>query len=190
VFVDGQHVSIGAATVDELLDQGREPADWSLGFAVRSPAVWIWAPPRLVAVLGDPPTLEQPPAPAELEDFVEACAKALRAADPVALRLAARSAGETAVPLVRDLNEPVAVSTREEAARAALALSVAPDGWADDLAALLGLAAADDGRVLAAVRGVGAGVLRLLRERGVEAQPELATYLHDGTLERHLGFRP
>jgi phosphoribosyl-AMP cyclohydrolase len=106
------------------------------------------------------------------------------------LRVAARGMGETAPALLRGLNAPQTVRNRIEAVRAALALPVAPDGWADDLAALLGLAPADDARVAAAAERLARGVLALLRERtpGVDPQPELKRYLADGTLERHLGL--
>jgi hypothetical protein len=48
-----------------------------------------------------------------------------------------------------------------------------------------------DARVSDAVERVGRGVLVLLREQGsrvADAQPDLTRYLHDGTLERHLGL--
>ena len=74
--------------------------------------------------------------------------------------------------------------------QAALELEPAPEGWADDLAALLALAPADDARVREAVERLARGVLALLRERapGVDPQPDIGGYLADGTLERHLGF--
>jgi hypothetical protein len=129
--------------------------------------------------------------PPELEDFVEAVGKALRARDSLDLRLAAPIVARNAVPLLLDLNPQRVVWTRREAVEAAAALRVVPRGWQDDLAALLGLAAAGDEALALAVRRVGAGVLRLLREAGSrvgDRQPELTMYLHDGTLERHLGL--
>ena len=98
--------------------------------------------------------------------------------------------GETAPVLLRDLNAPLTVRNRVEAVRAALDLAVAPDGWADDLAALLAVAPADDARVRAAAERLARGVLALLRERApdVDPQPEIGRYLADGTLERHLGL--
>lgn len=129
--------------------------------------------------------------PAEPEDFVEACAKALRADNALALRLAAQSAAERAPALLRDLNAPEHVRTRVEAMRAALGYATAPDGWRDDLATAWGLTPGPDREVRAAVERLARGTLALLRERRStvgDAQPELTRYLHDGTLERHLGF--
>lgn len=189
-FVGDLHVSVGTKSTDELRRRRAAPAAWSLGFAVDGPAAWVWSTAAAVAALGDPPRVSRPPGEPELEDFVESCAKALRASDPVALRVAASGMGETAPALLRDLNAPLTVRNRVEAVRAALELAVAPDGWAEDLAALLALVAADDARVREAAERLARGVLRLLRERapGVDPQPEIGRYLVDGTLERHLGL--
>jgi len=183
-------VSVGAKSTDELRRRRSTPAEWSLGFAVDGPAVWVWSTAAAVAALGDPPRVTRPPGELYLEDFVEWCAKALRADDPVALRVAAHGMGETAPVLLRDLNAPRTVRNRVEAVRAALELAVAPDGWADDLAVLLAVAPADDARVRAAAERLARGVLALLRERApdVDPQPEIGRYLADGTLERHLGL--
>ena len=150
----------------------------------------MWSTAAAVAALGDPPGFSHPPGEPGLEDFVEWCAKALRASDPVALRVAAHGLGETAPVLLRDLNGARTVRNRVDAVRAALELEVAPESWADDLAVLLGLASVDDARVREAVVRLARGVLVLLRERapGVDPQPELGRYLIDGTLERHLGL--
>lgn len=188
-FVDDLHVSVGARSLEAQAARRAEPADWSLGFAVDAPALWVWSTARAASALGDPPRLTQPPAEPELEDFVEAVGKALRAAGGLALRVPARCAGEWAVPLLRELGPAPAVASRLEAVEAALRLAVAPEGWPDDLPVLLGLVPADDRRVREAVDRAARGVLRLLRQSGAApAQPELGRYLHDGTLERHLGF--
>ena len=189
-FVGDLHVSVGAKSTDELRRRRSEPAEWSLGFAVDAPGVWVWSTGAAVAVLGDPPGFSHPPGEPELEDFVAYCAKALRAADSVALRVAAHDMGELAPVLLRDLSPPRTVRNRVEAVQAALELEPAPEGWADDLTALLALAPADDARVREAVERLARGVLALLRERapGVDPQPDIGGYLADGTLERHLGF--
>jgi len=190
-WFDGDlHVSAGAASTDGLRRRRAEPAGWSLGFAVNAPAAWLWSTAAATAALGDPPALTNPPGGPELEDFVEWCAKALRAAETVELRLAARGVGETAPALIRDLNAPRTVRNRVDAVRAALELATAPDGWAEDLAVLLAVAPAGDDRVRAAAERLARGTLALLRERApdVDPQPDLARYLVDGTLERHLGL--
>jgi hypothetical protein len=190
-FVGERHVSLGFKSTDRLLALRSEPASWSLGLAVENPGVWLWSTASAVAALGDPPGFSHPADPPELEDFVEACSKGLRADESVPLRVAARGVGVTATPLVRELNEPLVVRNPVEAVRAALGFAIAPPGWADDLSALLGLAPADDEGVRTAVERVARGVLQLLRERRStvgDRQPELTRYLLDGTLERHLGF--
>ncbi len=152
--------------------------------------MWVWSTGAAVAALGDPPGFSHPPGEPELEDFVEWCAKALRADDPVSLRVTAYGLGESAPALLRDLNAPLTVPSRVEAVRAALAFALAPDGWSDDLAVLLALAPADDAHVRDAAERLARGVLALLRERApdVDPQPEIGRYLLDGTFERHLGF--
>ncbi len=190
-FSDDLHVSVGIRSLDEILQRRREPADWSLGFATESPALWLWAEDEAVALLGEQPGFTHPPDPAELEDFVEFCSKAFRASDSIGLRVAARMAAETAVPLLRDLNAHVVVRKRAEAVQAALAFETAPHDWAEDLVVALGLDPRDDAAVRAAAERIARGVLRLLRERAStvgDRQPDLTRYLLDGTLERHLGF--
>jgi hypothetical protein len=191
-FAGDLHISVSAKSTAEIRARCAEPADWSLGFAARSPGVWAWSTAAAVAGLGDPPGFEHPPGPPELEDFVESCAKALRATGSTALRIAARGAAERAPALLRDLNAPEWVADRVEAMEAALGYRTAPAGWRDDLAMAWGLTPVSDDEVRAAVERLARGTLALLRERGSHVgddTPELTRYLHDGTLERHLGFR-
>lgn len=177
---------MGAASVEQRRARVAEPAEWALGFAAHEPARWLWQTAAATAALGDPPEVTRPPAPAELEDFVEYAAKAFRARDDLSLRLAAQGVGREAIPLLLDLNPQAIVRTRREAIDAARLLRVAPDGWPDDVLVLLGLAAGD---VRGAVERVAFGVLRLLREAGSSVgheQPDCNAYLRDGTFERHL----
>jgi hypothetical protein len=135
--------------------------------------------------------MSRPPGDAELEDFVELCAKALRATDSITLRVAARGAAEEAPALLRDLNAPERVHSHVSAMRAALGYATAPEGWRDDLAMAWGLTPVPDEDLRAAVERLARGTLALLREKGSrvgDEQPDLTRYLHDGTLERHLGF--
>lgn len=151
--------------------------------------MWLWAEEDAMAALGDPPSFSHPADPPELEDFVESCAKALRAVDSLTLRVGAQLAGETAPPLLRDFNEPVVVNTRAAAVRAAAGFTIAPEGSAEDILTVLGLEPARDGEVHAAVERIAMGVLRILREQKAtvgDRQPDLTRLLLDGTLERHL----
>jgi hypothetical protein len=189
-FVGETHVSVGAAAAETLRRSQETPRPWAYGFAAESPGDWLWSTAAAVAALGHPPTLRYPPAEPELEDFVEYAAKALRGRDAIALRLAAQGLGRTAVPLLlHDLNPQRTVRTRAEAIAAARELRLVPDGWAEDLPTLLGLAAATDAEVRAAAERVAFGVLDLLRQRGSRVggtQPECTRYLLDGTFARHL----
>jgi predicted nucleotidyltransferase len=185
-FIDDLHVSLGLVHIDDLVAARGRPADWSLKLAVEMAGRWVWAEPPARAALGDPPGLSRPPGDPELEDFVEFCAKALRAGDDLELRVAARGMGEEAPALLLELNGSPSVGSRVDAVRTAARFRVAPDGWSDDILTLLGYGGGD---VRAAVERAGRGVLALLRERGSgvgEDQPELNRYLRDGTLERHL----
>lgn len=190
-FVGDLHVSFGFADAQALQGALARPGDWSLKLPSAIPAVWVLADQETRDVFGDPPGFSRPGGEPELEDFVEWCAKALRAPDSTALRLAARGAAEEAPALLFELNEVRRVESRAEALRAACSFEVAPAGWGDDLPVLLGLTADPDERVREALLRVAGGLLRLLRESGSrvgDGQPELTTYLHDGTLERHLGL--
>ena len=185
------HVSAGAKSVDDWLAARAEPNGWALGFPVRYEAVYLWATDGVREALGDPPTHEHPPAAAELEDFVEALVKVRRAAaagDGVGARWHAHTAGSLAPRLLLRLNERRLVHDRREALEAALTLPVAPGGYADDLAACLGVWAAGDEEVAAAAFRLGRSLLSFLRERDpeVDAQPGTAEALRDGSFERQL----
>ena len=67
-------------------------------------------------------------------------------------------------------------------------LPVAPDGYADDMAMCLALRPTGDAEVVAAALRLARGLLAFLRARkpDVDSQPDLARYLADGTLQRHL----
>jgi hypothetical protein len=162
-FLGDLHVSIGFAAATALKEARTRPVDWSLGLAVGMPAVWVWSTDAALAALGDPPDFSRPPREPELEDFVEWCAKALRAGEPLTLRVAARGLGEEAPSLLRELNGATRVQNRFEAVRVARDFGVAPEGWSEDLLVLLGLSPAGDERVRLAVERVGKGVLALLR---------------------------
>ena len=78
---------------------------------------------------------------------------------------------------------------RRDALDAALTLAIAPDNYATDLTTCLGLASASAAEVKAGVSRLGSDLLAFLREHAPDAeQPELARYLTEGTLERHLGL--
>jgi hypothetical protein len=84
----------------------------------------------------------------------------------------------------------VVVHDRREALTAALALRVTPEHYGADLPVVLGLVEAGDPAVIDAALRLGRELLAFLREHhpDVDAQPDIARYLADGTLERHLGF--
>jgi hypothetical protein len=196
-FVDDLHVSFGFAELRDLQRILSRPGDWSLKLPSAIPGLWALADDKVRDAFGDPPDFSRPAGEPELEDFVEWSAKALGAEDSLALRLAARGAGEEAPALLFELNEVRRVDSRAAAVREACSFRTAPEGWPDDLPVLLGLTASPDDRVrdtlarVARVPRVARGVLRLVRESGSrigDAQPELTSYLHDGTLERYLGF--
>jgi Nucleotidyltransferase domain len=185
------HVSAGATTADAWLAKAKTPARWSLGFPAINTAAYLWTDAETRARLGDDPSLLHPAAGPELEDFIDFVLKAKRSAntgDEVGLRWFAQAAASLAPTLLVRLNDERIVLDRRDALDAALILSVAPDDYAADLTICLGLTPASGAEVKAAVARLGSDLLTFLRERApdVDQQPELARYLADGTLERHL----
>lgn len=187
------HVSPGVKSLERWLAKRDEPQPWALGFPVEHVVRYVWATGDAQAALGDPPTSTHPPSEPELEDFVEYVQKLRRAEAlnrTIHVRTNARQAALLAPGLLRELNEDVVVRDREEALEAALAFAVAPEHYRDDLTVCLGLVAADDDVVQQAALRLARELLAFLRERAPDAdrQPDIARYLADGTLERHLGF--
>lgn len=187
------HVSPSVRSLHQSLAERDEPQDWALGFPVRNDVRYVWATDGARTLLGDPPSSVHPPAPPELEDFVEFLTKVRRASSRghgAGIRAFAREAAVLAPGLLRTLNEDVAVRDRLEALEAALSLRVAPEHYRDDLEVALGLIEASDEDVTKAAFRLGHELLAFLRDRkpDVDDQPDIARYLADGTLERHLGF--
>ena len=185
------HVSAGVKTIDERLAKTSEPASWWLSLPQLEPAAYAWATDGARARLGEDPSLRRPASPPELEDFFEFSMKvrrAIQAGDSLGLRVYAMAAAEVAPRLLLPLNAPVLVSSRREAAEAALAFAVAPEHYAEDLRACLGLAEADDAALGTAAPRLARELLAFLRERkpDIDPLPDLVRGLTDGTLERQL----
>lgn len=185
------HVSAGATTADAWLAKSKTPARWSLGFPALNTAAYLWTDAETRARLGDDPSLLHPAAGPELEDFLDFVLKAKRGAnsgDELGLRWFAQGAALLAPTLLIPLNDERIVRDRRDALDTALTLAVAPDDYAADLTICLGLTSASGAEVKAAVARLGRDLVTFLRERApnVDQQPELARYLADGTLERHL----
>ena len=185
------HVSAGASTADDWLAASAEPARWSLGFPAIVTAVYLWADDEARARLGNDPSVPHPAAPPELEDFVEAVVKAKRAAardDEAGLRWLAQNAAALAPRLLVPLNDERVVRDRRDALDAALDLVTAPVRYRADIEVCFGVIEASGEDVRAAVTRLGSDLLAFLREHDptVDPQPEIARYLADGTLERHL----
>lgn len=186
------HVSAGATTADAWMTKATTPARWSFGFPAINAAVYLCSNGETRARLGDDPSLRHPAAGPELEDFLDFVLKAKRAAnsgDELGLRWFAQGAAALAPTLLIPVNDERIVSDRRDALDAALTLAVAPANYGADLAICLGLTAASGPDVKAAVGRLGSELLTFLREHApdVDQQPEIASYLADGTLERHLG---
>jgi hypothetical protein len=187
------HVSAGATTADAWLAKATTPARWSLGFPAINTAAYLCTDEATRARLGNVPSLRHPATEPELEDFLEFVLKAKRAAhtgDDLGLRWFAQSAASLAPTLLIPINPERIVRDRRDALDAALELAVAPTNYCTDLAVSLGLTPASDAEVKAAVARLGSELLAFLRERApdVDDQPELARYLADGVLERHVGL--
>ena len=185
------HVSAGAESLDDWRHDARAPATWSLGFPTEEAVAWLWATDAARAGLGLDPTVRRPAAGPELEDFVEAAAKARRAfasGDALGGRWHAHDLARLSPRLLIPLNPERRVRDRRDALAAALALAAAPPTYPAALLTCLGLVASSDAETSAAARTLSMELLAFLRLRapGVDPQPDLARYLADGTLERHL----
>lgn len=187
------HVSVGADELETWLERRGRPDWWTFGFPARQVLRYVWATERARERLGEDPSYDVPAGPPELEDFVEYVGKVQRCAargDVLGARLFAQGVGLLAPRLLRRPEHEVVVHDRREAVEAALSLAEVPEHYRADLPVALGLAQADDAAVIAAVLRLGRELLSYLREHrpDVDPQPDIARYLTDGTLERHLGF--
>jgi len=187
------HVSPGVRSFERWLAERNQTWDWALGFPVFNEVRYAWATEEARTMLGDPPSYVQPPRPPQLEVFAESLAKVRRASalgDGASVRLFARNAALLAPRLLLPLNEDTVVHDRREALEAALSLRIAPEHYRHDMSVCLGLVPADDEAVRDSAVRLGRELLAFLRERkhDVDDQPDIAGYLADGTLERHLGF--
>lgn len=167
-----------------------EPADWSLGFAVRDVQRYLWATERARALLGSDPGILMPPAPPALEDFVELFLKAKRAAaedDKLLLRWAARLLAEHAPPLLLEFNPERIVHTPAEALAAALALPNVPDHFYADFSRCYGLEPVAHLELLDASGRLVRELLAFLRMRADAGTSRgIYAYLCDGTLEKYI----
>lgn len=187
------HVSPSVKSLAGWLAKRDEPQAWALGLPVEHIVRYVWATEDARAALGDPPTNMHPPAEPELEDFVEYVQKLRRASErgqPMQVRMRARQAAMLAPTLLRVLNDEVVVRGSVGALEAALAFAVAPEHYREDMVVCLGLVHASDDEVCEAGLRLARELLAFLREHAPDAdpQPDIASYLADGTLERHLGF--
>ncbi len=185
------HISAGARSLSDWVEEGTTAADWSLGFPTEEAAAWVWTTDAARAVLGGHPVMRRPPASPELEDFLECATKVKRAAqggDALGARWHAQHLGLYAPRLLRPLNRERRVIDVRDALRAALDMAVAPANYRDNLTLCLGLVQADDGEVAAAALRLASSILAFLRIHmpDVHCQPDLPLYLVNGALERHL----
>jgi hypothetical protein len=187
------HVSVGLEQLDSWLARRHEPEWWTFGFPAAQVLRYAWATDEARRTLGPDPSFTIAAGEPELEDFVEYLGKVQRCArrgDVLGARLFAQAVGLLAPRLVRAPDDEVVVHDRREALTAALALRVTPEHYGADLPVVLGLVEAGDPAVIDAALRLGRELLAFLREHhpDVDAQPDIARYLADGTLERHLGF--
>jgi predicted nucleotidyltransferase len=187
------HVSAGVEHLDAWLERRASPEWWTFGFPAHQVLRYAWATDEARSRLGADPSYDIAAGEPELEDFVEYVGKVQRYAargDLLGARLFAQGVGLLAPRLLRGADEDVVVYDRREALDAALSLRGVPNHYRADLPVVLGLVMADDNAVVESVLRLGRELLVFLRERNpnIDPQPDIARYLADGTLERHLGF--
>lgn len=186
------HVSLGTHSIAYWLAERQQPAYWTLGFPAVYDARYVWATPEARKQLGDDPSIVHPAGPPQLEALVEWMTKFRRAQtrDPVGTRFYARRVAELVPRHLQGLNDHVVVHSPREALDAAFSLAVAPEHYRDDLPVCLGLTTTGVENVERAAVRLISELFAFLRERNpdVDPQPDIAHYLADGTLDRHLGF--
>jgi hypothetical protein len=187
------HVSAGATSVDDWIAEREESPSWTFGFPAVVTARYLRVDPAIRQRLGDPPDITHPAGEQEVEDFVETVAKAKHAitsGDAPGLRLHVMDAARYVPAILLPWNGGRVVKDRRDALDAALAMTIGPRHYADDFPALLGLRPANDDEIVSALDRLARELLAFLREHvdDVDAQPDTAGYLADGTFERHLGF--
>jgi hypothetical protein len=170
----------------------RGPDWWTFGFPGRQILRYVWATDEARAWLGADPSYDVLAGEPELEDFVEYVGKVQRCAshgDLLGARLFAQGVGLLAPRLLRP-PEGIVVHDRREALQAAISLPDVPEHYRNDLPIVLGLATADDATAVDAALRLARELLAFVREHrpDVDPQPDIARYLADGRLERHLGF--
>ncbi len=189
------HVSVAVEPVKAWLDGAREAAAWSFGFPSSEATRLLWlGQPSLRAEL-DRPGRAHPSGEPELEDFVEELGKARNArlrGDDLALRLAVQGIAQLCPTLLAPLNASTHPGTRPAALKAALDLTVAPDGYRDDMLLCLGLGgqSSTEEDVLAAGTRLVMGTLAVLEANADVTCPLLPPHwpewLTSGLLRRYL----
>ncbi len=125
------HLSLTVRDVESWLARLDQPADWSFGLPVASPARLLWATDDWRTRL-DRPVVHQPPRAPELEELIAGLGKvagARAAGDEIGARLAASELARSCPSVLRLANPPVTVVGRRAALDVALGLPVAPPGY-------------------------------------------------------------
>jgi hypothetical protein len=187
-------VSMSSKTADEWIAKKNEPADWALGFPAVDVAEYLWATADGRRVLGESPSARRPAGAPSLEDFVNTAVKVRRAAagrDSIGTRIYARETALLAPAILRKLNPERVVRTGREAITAARDLPVAPEHYIEDFSVAACLEPCSEEAVAKAVDRLALELLAFIRDRDphVDPQPDVATYVLDGTLERYLRDR-
>lgn len=191
------HVTVATETLDGWLAQFEPPAEseaWAFFLPARQDARLLWATPAAAARLEGRVALDLEASP-QLQDLLESAAKvrnALARGDDLGVRLGAQDMALRCPAVLGVLNPPVRAATRRDALDAALALPVAPPGYADDLLLCMGLSgrAAGAQEIHDAALRLAAGILGLLGAYPAalagRTEPGLPEALADGRLMRLL----
>lgn len=189
-----RHVSVAVQDLAGWLAETDEPEPWALGLPTREPTRLLWAATPELRDRLDRPWRGHPPAEPEVEDWFESLGKmrnAMLRGDEIGMRQAAQELGHYTPTLLRPLSPAVFATSPRSALDLALAFSVAPEGYRDDLLACLGLI---DGvpvdALMHAAQRIVTGTLAMLRQHIDTIAPlladDIALYLRDGTLERYI----
>lgn len=136
------HVSVAVRRLDEWLAEFREPADWSFGFPAVEATRLKWVGRGSMMAELHRSGRGHPAGEPELEDFIESLGKARNArlrGDELSVRLAVQDIAGLCPSLLVPFNPEAMPGTKPEALQAALALTVVPEGYHQDMMLCLGL---------------------------------------------------
>ena len=169
------HVSTSSERFEAWLERRSAPDWWTFGFPARQILRYVWATDAARSRLGEDPSYDVPAGEPELEDFVEYVGKVRALRQPRRPSRSAALRAGSGSPRTTAPSRPERRRRRARSPRGARRRPLAPHC---------------PGRIRSRLEDRPPPRAGPAREHSsqVDGQPDIAGYLADGTLERHLGF--